>query len=765
MNVLPAPLRRRPFDAASHHVARRPGAGRAARPRSPRRAIAAAVAVALAAGQGAAVGSGVGAAPGRQAAAETPPHAWTYPFCGPQPAIHGVFDHAYPTYGCPPNGRPDCRGGNGTVHLYNDTVDNRRAYDGHNGWDYGTRGDGGANLKRPVRAVADGTVAFAGWHWPGGGDDCAGRGADHARAYGLMVRLDHGGRQSLYGHLAAIHVATGDRVAAGQTIGTTGSTGNSTGPHLHFGAFTPTGSELPHGFDPYGWNADWTGRADRPLPPARDPWTRAGGPPSPRLLLPGAPDARPCPARCGAPTVVDDRDPGFALDCGAPPCAWRTVAAGWDDRLFAIAPDGRAGAHWAAWTAPLPPGVYHVEAYVPAVTGLEGAHAARYRLGDGASDREVVVDQHAEGAVWIGLGAHAFDRPPTVRLTSASFIDGNWVDDGPCRAVLADAVRFTRVCETDADGGTAPSGGGEAAAAGGEATATVRARSSVRGAVYSGHAATAAAGGAAAGGAAASRPWVRAGRRVAAAVGGAWRDGGTNAARSRRATPGPGRRAMAWPPPAARAAALAAYPPPPTATRAPRPATAGRLVDLPRGRDLAAFAAALHDRDAAALAGHVATGRLAVGPAGASEGWDIDMSQQVVAGWLDTVFADGARPWAVAAFVPGAWGASAPDAGAGAASGAAVPGDAAEQAGEVVVLVDGLAGAGGATLSLPLDDRVGRIGPPPPAALPLGAAAWHLLADGAGGAGWTRWTAADDLDALRGALEAAGLGAWVQLSP
>lgn len=637
---------------------------------APPSALAAAVVVAVAAATGGSDGA-TGSAAIAQSAPALPAHAWTYPFCGPQPVIHAVFDHAHPTYGCPPNGDPDCRGGNGRIHLYNDTIDNRRAYDGHNGWDFGTRGDGGANLKRPVLAAADGTVAFAGWHWPGGGDDCASRGDDHARGYGLMIRLDHGGRQSVYAHLSALHVATGDRVAAGAPIGVTGSTGNSTGPHLHFGAFTPTGTDLWHGIDPYGWNADWTGLVDRPLPPGTDPWTAAGGPPSPRLLLPGAPDARPCSAGCGPPVVVDDRDPGFALDCGTPPCAWRAVTAGWRGRMFAVAPDGRSGAHWAAWRAPLPRGAYAVEAHVPGA-GLAGVHAARFVVGDGPSARTAVVDQHAEGAIWVGLGDHVFDAPPTVRLTSASFIDDDWLDDGPCRAVMADAVRFTPLCPAADAGRAAPSRG--------------------------------------------------VGRRAA----------------RRHGTGG--------------------YPPPPTAaapapTRAPRP-----LADVPRGRDVAALAAALDRRDAAALAAHVGAGRLAVGPPGASEGWSIAVPPAVVEGWLGAAFAAGARPRIAAAYAPGA----AVDGGTTAGGG----GDAGASAGEIVVLVTGLDGGGlpAPPLPTPAPGAAGAsLGPPAPPALPLGAAAWHLLADGVGGARWTRWSAADDLAALRAALEAAGLGAlwWV----
>ncbi|MGN9790376.1 peptidoglycan DD-metalloendopeptidase family protein [Streptomyces sp. OZ13] len=70
-----------------------------------------------------------------------------------------------------------------------------------------------------VKAVASGKVVSAGW----GG------------AYGYEIVLRHGdGRYSQYAHLSALTVRAGQQVSAGQRIARSGSTGNSTGPHLHF---------------------------------------------------------------------------------------------------------------------------------------------------------------------------------------------------------------------------------------------------------------------------------------------------------------------------------------------------------------------------------------------------------------------------------------------------------------------------------------------------------------------------------------------------
>lgn len=77
-----------------------------------------------------------------------------------------------------------------------------------------------------VKAVTAGTVVSAGW----GG------------SYGYEVVIRHGdGKFSQYGHLSALTVKAGQKVGAGQRIARSGSTGNSTGPHLHFEVRTGPG--------------------------------------------------------------------------------------------------------------------------------------------------------------------------------------------------------------------------------------------------------------------------------------------------------------------------------------------------------------------------------------------------------------------------------------------------------------------------------------------------------------------------------------------
>ncbi|MDR9402283.1 MAG: M23 family metallopeptidase, partial [Halothece sp. Uz-M2-17] len=83
-----------------------------------------------------------------------------------------------------------------------------------------------AGTGSPVVAPASGTVALVG------------KESEGFRVHGNTVGIDHGqGVLSIFLHLNDINVQEGDRVTAGQKIGTVGSTGASTGPHLHWGLY------------------------------------------------------------------------------------------------------------------------------------------------------------------------------------------------------------------------------------------------------------------------------------------------------------------------------------------------------------------------------------------------------------------------------------------------------------------------------------------------------------------------------------------------
>lgn len=122
----------------------------------------------------------------------------------------------------------------------------------------------------PDTASKAGVVAFAGWDSGG---------------FGNLVTIDHGdGSLSLYGHHEAVTVLTGETVAQGVLIGYTDNTGDSRGPHLHFGI--------------------------RLLGIWVDPLPLLGG--SPPSLPPGAPGngdtvlpplTRPPPGRCSLPAL------------------------------------------------------------------------------------------------------------------------------------------------------------------------------------------------------------------------------------------------------------------------------------------------------------------------------------------------------------------------------------------------------------------------------------------------------------------------------
>lgn len=98
--------------------------------------------------------------------------------------------------------------------------------------------DFGAATGTPIQAAGDGVVELAGWNG----------------AYGQYVRIKHGnGYATAYAHMSRVGVKNGQRVRQGQIIGAVGTTGRSTGPHLHYEVMVngkqvnPAGVRFPSG--------------------------------------------------------------------------------------------------------------------------------------------------------------------------------------------------------------------------------------------------------------------------------------------------------------------------------------------------------------------------------------------------------------------------------------------------------------------------------------------------------------------------------------
>ena len=148
----------------------------------------------------------------------------TLPFANPNPRITSWMDHHYPD-----------RQSDGIMVRFDGATG--YAYDGHRGTDFAVPSN------TPVVAADDGTVIYSEWSDSGG--------------WGVVI--DHAYDRTAYFHNNQLFVYPGQHVSRGQLIALSGSTGNSTGPHVHFEVrdlLTPW-----HSIDPYGWTG-----------PGPDPW-------------------------------------------------------------------------------------------------------------------------------------------------------------------------------------------------------------------------------------------------------------------------------------------------------------------------------------------------------------------------------------------------------------------------------------------------------------------------------------------------------------
>lgn len=401
--------------------------------------------------------------------------------------IRSYFDHSLPNYA---NNnyfvRYDGQHWTGNVGIAN-CQNFTNCYDGHNGLDIDMDYE-------HVLASASGVVWWANYAVPNchNGSNCS---------YGLQVKIKHivNGQvySTRYAHLTTIAVETGQYIASGQIIGTSGSTGASTGPHLHFDVSICINSSCVidsdfRAIDPFGW------KPNPGSPVQADPWNLAQNPNGANswcMWSDGEFVTHCNPERASHPIpepyygtewIVDDttnNSMGFSKGYNGggnntcvgidPSCReWWEVSAnglGWGNHLYKTITNGLAGNHnskdnWARWKPQqIIPGVYEVFVYVPdnlLVSNNTLTWQAHFSVVDsrGVQANKLVDEYIGEGQVgynprnkWLSLGIHSLGENSSVYV----FDDGETSDihcpNGPLAnghhwcVVAADAVKFVQI--------------------------------------------------------------------------------------------------------------------------------------------------------------------------------------------------------------------------------------------------------------------------------------------------------------------------------
>lgn len=95
--------------------------------------------------------------------------------------------------------------------------------------------------------------------------------ANDPKGYGVYVKIENDDCGVLYAHLKDFHLKVGDKVKAGDFVGFAGNTGNSTGPHLHFGIH-PIPRDRSNGYagyiDPFGKDVEWVNSLNEDIKPS-----------------------------------------------------------------------------------------------------------------------------------------------------------------------------------------------------------------------------------------------------------------------------------------------------------------------------------------------------------------------------------------------------------------------------------------------------------------------------------------------------------------
>ncbi|MFL5700522.1 MAG: peptidoglycan DD-metalloendopeptidase family protein [Ktedonobacteraceae bacterium] len=302
-------------------------------------------------------------------------------------------------------------------------------YDGHNGYDLNLRYE-------PVLSAAAGTVVRAGWYNP----------SNHQSSLGLWAAVDHGnGYLTAYGHLSALTVATGDKIGTQWQVGTSGTTGSSTGPHLHMATYY-----LPNwnATDPFGWTGTYP---DPNVVPDNYLWVNDPGTSYTVPILSGHGNA----VYPGA-TLVDDGDAGWSstgnwsrdtsstaikgnLHWTSTSSGGATATATWQPRLPAdgyyeagvFVTDTHASSSWVPYT------VYSADPNNPGTQVTHMVYVDETHIGSFQGP----FGWESTGPQWISLGTYYFRTAQLGRVVLSNATGENGAQ------VSADGAEFVPVSE------------------------------------------------------------------------------------------------------------------------------------------------------------------------------------------------------------------------------------------------------------------------------------------------------------------------------
>ena len=393
-----------------------------------------------------------GASAGQDAAPARAVAPFLYPPFPGSASQESIFDHSNPVYqydnkvlaytgdianrNCPspepPGTRPPqngiCNAGSGGYWSY--SLADWMYYDGHDGVDYGIS-------YRPILAAADSDqVVYAGWWDP----------QNHKVNLGIYVRLHHSnGYQTYYGHMSSVSVQACSTPGCtflphGEALGISGTTGNSSGPHLHLLVRDPSGKSV----DPYGWkgsgSSPWTPQQKESLWVAYPSLVYYGA----RIYPSG--EALAYPPKPTGGIIVDDGSLEFDE---TPDGCWAQAGAGsaQNGSMSYVQPRTNTATCSGQWAFPqgVNDGMYAVYIRIPAVRAT--SEGAVYTIRHAGKSDQVVLNQAVFPNIyyvsdgWVYVGRYNFTGAggEYVELSNRTQDESSKVAE---LSLGADAVRF-----------------------------------------------------------------------------------------------------------------------------------------------------------------------------------------------------------------------------------------------------------------------------------------------------------------------------------